>query len=166
MLFRSRHLGHDELAARIAPFLAEHALVCDPPTKDEAQVLAEAVPLVAERLETLGQSVELLRFFFDQNVSWDEQDQEKVLGPDSPTVLSSAIQALEAETEWQAAAIEQALRESLVNELGLKPKVAFGPVRLAITGRRISPPLFESMEILGRDVSMARMMSLRDHVTR
>ena len=136
-----------------------------PPTKDEAQVLAEAVPLVAERLETLGQSVELLRFFFDQNVSWDEQDQEKVLGPDSPTVLSSAIQALEAETEWQAAAIEQALRESLVNELGLKPKVAFGPVRLAITGRRISPPLFESMEILGRDVSMARMMEIgRAHV--
>jgi glutamyl-tRNA synthetase len=58
---------------------------------------------------------------------------------------------------WQTDEIHEALRVTLVDELGLKPKLAFTPLRVAITGRRISPPLFESMEILGRSACLARL---------
>ena len=59
--------------------------------------------------------------------------------------------------DWTTAAIEEALRAALVEGLGLKPRNAFGPVRVAVTGRRVSPPLFESMELLGREESLARL---------
>ena len=59
--------------------------------------------------------------------------------------------------DWTTPAIEEALRTALIEDLELKPKVAFGPVRVAVTGRRVSPPLFESLEILGRDRSLARI---------
>ncbi|MGL5911095.1 MAG: glutamate--tRNA ligase, partial [Phycicoccus sp.] len=68
---------------------------------------------------------------------------------------------LGSETTWRAAAIEAALRAALVDGLGLKPKLAFGPLRTAVSGRRVSPPLFESMEILGRDATLVRIESLR-----
>jgi glutamyl-tRNA synthetase len=59
--------------------------------------------------------------------------------------------------EWTTAAIETALRGELIDKLALKPRNAFGPLRVAITGRQVSPPLFESMELLGREVSLARL---------
>jgi glutamyl-tRNA synthetase len=59
--------------------------------------------------------------------------------------------------------IEQALRASLVDDLGLKPKTAFGPVRVAVTGRRVSPPLFESLELLGRERTLRRLHSVLSH---
>jgi glutamyl-tRNA synthetase len=72
-------------------------------------------------------------------------------------VIEAAIGALEPLAEWAATAIEEALRSALVEGLGLKPRNAFGPVRVAITGSTVSPPLFESMELLGRDRSLARL---------
>ena len=61
------------------------------------------------------------------------------------------------EADWTTVSIESALRQALVEELGIKPQDAFGPVRVAVTGRRVSPPLFESMELLGRDRTLARL---------
>jgi glutamyl-tRNA synthetase len=76
-------------------------------------------------------------------------------------VLDAAITALTAAPEWTTAAIEAELRTALIDGLGLKPRDAFGPLRSAISGRRISPPLFESMELLGRDSTLARLAALR-----
>ena len=73
--------------------------------------------------------------------------------------LRAALDAVAALGTWSTAAIQEALQTTLVEELGLKPRVAFGPVRVAITGRRVSPPLFESMELLGRERSLARLAS-------
>jgi glutamyl-tRNA synthetase len=87
----------------------------------------------------------------------DEAAAAKQLGPEQQPTLAAAVTALEGLDEWSAAAIEQALRSALVEGLGLKPKFAFGPVRVAVTGRTVSPPLFESLEILGRDRSLARL---------
>ncbi|MEY2407083.1 MAG: glutamyl-tRNA synthetase, partial [Acidimicrobiaceae bacterium] len=67
------------------------------------------------------------------------------------------IPALDALESWTAAAIEDVLRAALVDGLGLKPRNAYGPIRVAVTGRTVSPPLFESMELLGRDRSLARL---------
>ena len=76
-------------------------------------------------------------------------------------MLDAAVAALDGLDPFDAASIEAALRAALVDGLGLKPKVAFGPVRVAVTGRRVSPPLFESMELLGAETSLARLRDLR-----
>jgi glutamyl-tRNA synthetase len=89
----------------------------------------------------------------------DPDDAAKVLTGDAAAVLEAAVTALSDLTAWTTADIEAALRASLVDGLGLKPKVAFGAVRVAVTGRRVSPPLFESLELLGRDRSLARLRS-------
>jgi glutamyl-tRNA synthetase len=83
------------------------------------------------------------------------------LGPPADSVLAAASAALHDLAPWTTAAIEEALRTALIDGLGMKPKLAFGPVRVAVTGRRVSPPLFESMEILGREESLSRLSTAR-----
>jgi glutamyl-tRNA synthetase len=78
---------------------------------------------------------------------------------ESQRVLAASLEALTGLTDWAAEPIEQALRGALIEGLGLKPKVAFGAVRIAVTGRRVSPPLFESMEILGREETLRRLQA-------
>ncbi|HQA78643.1 MAG TPA: glutamate--tRNA ligase, partial [Propionicimonas sp.] len=80
---------------------------------------------------------------------------------DASAVVAAATTALSGLGEWNHETIQAALREALVDGLGLKPKFAFGPVRLAITGSNVSPPLFESMELLGRESSLARLVKLQ-----
>ena len=72
-------------------------------------------------------------------------------------MLSAAVAALEPLEHWHADDIKEALESALIGELGLKPRNAYAPLRVAITGRTVSPPLFESMELLGRERSMARL---------
>ena len=76
-----------------------------------------------------------------------------------PAAVAAAREALAAlpEDEFTTERIEAALRAALIDGLGLKPRQAFGPVRVAVTGRKVSPPLFESLEILGRDSALARL---------
>jgi glutamyl-tRNA synthetase len=121
------------------------------------------MPLVGERINTLSESVDMLGFLFvkEDDFTRDPTDVEKVLDAAGLEVVQASYDALSAlsESDWSTAAIEEALRAKLVEELGLKPRNAFGPVRVAVTGRRISPPLFESLELLGRDISLARHIS-------
>ena len=72
-------------------------------------------------------------------------------------MLDAAAEARGRPSRSTTEAIEAALRSALIEGLGLKPKIAFGPVRVAVSGRRISPPLFESLELLGRESSLARL---------
>ena len=104
-------------------------------------------------------------FVTDQEFAVDPDDAAKIMKGDAPAVVATALQALSDLPEWTIESIEQALRTSLIDELGLKPKLAFGPVRLAITGRRISPPLFESMDLLGRERSLARLAAVAGATT-
>lgn len=156
-----RSLGVDELVDRLLPYLIRDAVVSDPPSPAQVQLVREVVPLISERMETLGQAAGMIGFLFTDTVVVDAEDAAAILGDQTKDVLATAHEALSGVTEWSTASIESALRSSLIDGLGLKPKVAFGPVRLAITGRRVSPPLFESMELLGRDTSLARIDALR-----
>ena len=81
-------------------------------------------------------------------------------------MLDRAITEVEAlpEGAFTAAALETALRAAIIEEMGIKPRLAFGPLRSAISGRRISPPLFESMELLGKASSLTRLRALRDRL--
>ena len=151
-----RLLPVGELTQQLAPFLVAAGLIKDPPLPEERALLEAATPLVQERMNTLSEGPALLGFLF---VGDDELVIEESAGlkPESEPVLSAADRALSSVAEFDAASIEAALRTALITELGLKPKLAFGPVRAAITGRRISPPLFESLELLGRDSALRRI---------
>ena len=157
-----RTLTADDLAARIVPFLAAAGVVAEPVTDDQRRVLDAAVPLVHERLDTLSAAVPMLDFLLlpEDRFVVDPDAAAAVLTPEAMPTVAAAVESLEALEEWSTAAIEAALRAALVDGLGLKPKLAFGPVRVAVTGRRVSPPLFESMEILGREVSLTRLRAV------
>ncbi len=152
-----RLLSLDDLTHRVLPFLKEGGVVSDPVTDSDTQLLERAMPLIAERINKLTEAPEMLMFLFAEHVIFDEADKTKLLDEKGIAVVTAAREALEQIDEWSTAAIEQALRSKLVEDMELKPRVAFGPVRVAITGRRISPPLFESMELLGREQSLARL---------
>jgi glutamyl-tRNA synthetase len=158
-----RALPVEELTQRLLPYLqAAHVL---PAEVDEEQerLLAAAAPLVHERMTVLGEAVDMLGFLFVDEASFerDAADVEKLLDDSGLAVVRAAHDALTGLETWDTASIEEALRRSLVEELGLKPRNAFGPVRVAITGRRVSPPLFESMELLGRERSLSRLSTVQ-----
>ncbi len=154
-----RMLDVDELAGRLVPYLHKYRLVADPPTPEQQPTLTKAAPLVQERITTLAEAVDLLRFLFvsEADFELDPDDAAKALTDDGRAVVRASYDALSALDTWDTAAIESALRQALVEERGLKPRNAFGPVRVAATGRRISPPLFESLELLGRERSLERL---------
>jgi glutamyl-tRNA synthetase len=154
-----RVLPADELAGRVQSVLVARGILGDPVGPDDAAVLRAAVPLVQERMETLGQAAGMLGFLFVDEAAFrpDRDDAARLLGPDAAPALTAARTALAGVDPWEASAIEAALRAALVEGMGLKPKVAFGPVRVAVTGRRVSPPLFESVELLGRARTLARI---------
>jgi glutamyl-tRNA synthetase len=152
-----RMLSEAEMTARVTPYLQKAGVLADPPTVEQQVLLDKAMPLVHERINKLTEAVDMLAFLFRDEVAFDEADRAKLLDADGLEVVAAARAALEPLADWTAAAIEEALRTALVEQRGLKPRVAFGPVRVAVTGRRISPPLFESMELLGREASLARL---------
>lgn len=156
-----RALDPADLAQRIVPFLVRAGVVSEPLSDRQQATLAAAVPLVQERLETLAQAAGMLGFLLVPEGSFvrDPADVASTLNDDARPVIDAAIGSLESVDEWRAEPIEAALRAGLIDGLGLKPKVAFGPVRVAVSGRRVSPPLFESLEILGRETTLERLRS-------
>jgi glutamyl-tRNA synthetase len=122
-----------------------------------ADLVRRATPLVAERITVLREAREMLAFLLTDELTVEPDAAAKQLTAEQRPTLVAARQALEATGDWAAASIESTLREALIERLGLKPKFAFGPVRVAVTGRTVSPPLFESLELLGRDRSLRRL---------
>ncbi|MET3452418.1 glutamate--tRNA ligase [Curtobacterium sp. 1544] len=156
-----RLLDGDDFRGRLLPYLTE--FVSDPATPEQLEVLTRAAPLVQERMQLLGEAPGLLGFLFTADDDLViEDDALGTLKPDAGDVLRASIAALEPLDEWTTESIEGALRASLIDGLGLKPRLAFGPLRVAVSGRRISPPLFESMEILGKDSTVTRLRRLAD----
>ncbi|MEV1294656.1 glutamate--tRNA ligase [Pseudonocardia sp. NPDC049635] len=151
-----RLLAPDDFAARVVPYLAAEGIEL---TTDQEQLLAAAAPLVQERSQVLSDAARMLAFLFRDEDSFapDADAAAKNLNADAAPVLEAAVAGLTDLPEWTAAAIEESLKSSLVDGLGLKPRKAFGPVRVAISGRTVSPPLYESMELLGRERSLARL---------
>ena len=149
-----RMLTLDDLTHRVLPHLKAAGVVGDPVHDSDAQLLELAMPLVAERMNKLTEAADMLGFLFVDDDRLVRHEQVDEAGRD---VVKTAHNALAGVARWSTAEIEEALRGSLVDGLGLKPRLAFGPVRVAVTGRKISPPLFESLELLGRDRSLARL---------
>lgn len=146
-----KQLTPAELAERLVPFCVEAGLDADNP---EGRAHLEAVaPLISERLKRLDEAPSMVAFLFGAR---DADDKAKKVLEGQSDYLAAAAGALEGLEKWTSADIESALR-ALAEDRGLKPKQAFQPLRAAVTGTLVSPPLFESLEILGREETLARL---------
>jgi glutamyl-tRNA synthetase len=155
-----RALAPADFAARLTPFLAAAGLVTDPPAAADAALITAAAPLVQPRCTTLAEGAAMLGFLFtpEDEFRIDPDDSAKMLNGDAGPVLATAREALAGLEPWTAEAVEAALRAALVDGLGLKPRAAFsGALRVAVTGRRAGPPLFESIELLGQERTLRRL---------
>ncbi|GAA1877249.1 glutamate--tRNA ligase [Paeniglutamicibacter psychrophenolicus] len=157
-----RMLEPEDFRARLVPYLQAHGLVGETLTDRQNEILAEAAPLVQERITLLGEAPEMLEFLFSEDSSIEPAaDALKGLPENTAEVLDAGLAALEAAPQWNAETIQDVLKSALVEGLGIKPRHAFGPIRTAVSGKRISPPLFESMVILGKESSLSRVRAFR-----
>ena len=158
-----RMLAPEAFRERLVPYLHAAGVVGAADyagLTDRERVLLDAgAPLVQERMNLLREAPGMLGFLFTEAVAV-EDDARAALRDDAASVLDAARPAL-ADGAFEAGALQDRLHAAVVDGLGLKPRVAFTPLRVAVTGRRVSPPLFESMELLGRDRVLARVDALR-----
>ncbi|WP_082121269.1 glutamate--tRNA ligase [Corynebacterium uterequi] len=136
----------------------------DFPVDYPEEKFALAAELVQTRIKTLGDAYGLLKFLVteDEELKLNDKAARKNLKEDAVQPLDEAIAALEALRDWRTADIEKALSEALIERLELKPRKAYGALRVAISGEQVSPPLFESMELLGRESTLARLRAARE----
>ncbi len=145
-------LGDDELAARCVHFLVEAGVGVDP------VLLHKAMPLVKERMRTLGEVVVLLRFLFSDDITPNEKA-ATILAQAPPGYLQEAAAALEETPRWDADEIAETL-DQLAQRAGLNRTKGWQPIRAAVTGSNISPPLPESLELLGRERTLVRLRAI------
>ena len=161
-----RLLAPDDFRDRLVPYLHRGGVV---PTDSYADLspahralLDAGAPLIQERITLLGEAVDMLGFLFVADDALEIADDARgALREEAGSVLDAAASALAGLTEFTTASTQEALQAALVDGLGIKPRFAFTPLRVALSGRRISPPLFESMEILGKESTLARIAALR-----
>ena len=150
-----RALTLDEFFDWSLPFLTKAGVITG--SAAEVAVVKAALPIIQERIVTLAEVPAMLNFLFVKEFKVAEDCISKVNDEAAKSVLSRSESELSKLTTWTHDSIEAALRASLIEDMGLKPRIAFGAVRIATTGSNISPPLFESMELLGKEVSLQRI---------
>lgn len=160
-----RMLEPEDFRNRLVPYLHEAGILPAAQfaelSAQQQEILTAGAPLVQERMTLLGEAVGMLGFLFtpDSQIVIEE-DARKQLKADAADVLTAAIEVVEGVTDFTTDELQVALKSKLVEELGIKPRFAFTPLRVGISGRRVSPPLFESMEILGKESTLARLRAL------
>jgi glutamyl-tRNA synthetase len=171
-----RQLGVGELASRLLPYLESDGVLSANPSLGELARLEKVSALIQTRMALLTEATALVRPFYVADDALEIADDARAqLKDDAGQELGAAITVLGdiddhprgvlgSESGWTAAAIEAALRSAIVEGMGIKPKFAFGPLRTAVSGQRVSPPLFESMEILGKTSTLSRLLRLRDEL--
>ncbi|GAB2497442.1 Glutamate--tRNA ligase [Corynebacterium atrinae] len=155
-----RLLSSEDFAARLRAYLSEYT---DFPADYPADKFAIAADLVQTRIKVLSDAYGLLKFLVtpDSELVLDEKSARKNLKEDAVEPLEAGIVALEAVENWTTPEIEAALSKALIEDLELKPRKAYGALRVALSGAAVSPPLFESMELLGRESTLARLRAAR-----
>lgn len=157
-----RMLEAQDFRDRLVPYLHNAGVTGETLTAEEGHILDQAAPLVQERITLLGEAPEMLEFLF-------RGDDEIVIQPEAlkgmpgnaDEVLDAALAELTELAVWDAESIQGVLRSALIDNMGIKPRLAFGPLRTAMSGKRVSPPLFESMVILGKESSLKRLQNFK-----
>jgi len=147
-----RMLTTEDLAGRLKPFFDQAGL------KAEDATLLRVVPIIRERLVTLDDCVPFAGWFFRDTVSPNPQELvgKNLTAGESADIARKAFDILSALPEINLVTAEPPMRK-LVDDLGLQPNQVFGILRVAVTGQTVSPPLFESMEIVGKDKVLRRI---------
>ena len=171
-----RELEVGDFATRLLPFLHADGVLEAHPSLPELGRLKLVAELIQTRITLLSEATPLVKPFYVEDDALEiADDARKDLKDNAKDVLAAAISALEPISgslgtplgegiEWTAERIEQELRAAIVDGLGVKPRLAFGPLRTAVSGQKISPPLFESMEILGKAATINRLKRLHDEL--
>jgi glutamyl-tRNA synthetase len=150
-----RALSLEEFAQWTIPFLTKANVISG--TDSELALVKKALPLIQERIVKLDEAPALLKFLFVTDFRVDADAVSKITDSAAKDILKRSLKELESVDTWNHESIEAVLRASLIEELGLKPRIAFTALRIATTGSTISPPLFESMELLGKDACLERI---------
>jgi glutamyl-tRNA synthetase len=153
-----RRLSGEDFTRRLRDYFSQHGY--DTGLDDDA--FAVAADLVQTRIVVLGDAWELLKFLDDGSFALDDKSAARELRNLAVGVLDAAVDALAGIDDWTTARIEAALKDALIDRMELKPRKAFGPIRVAVTGATVSPPLFESLELLGRTRSLERLRAGRE----
>ena len=156
-----RLLPLEDFSARLRTYLEDYKGFPASYPDDKFRFVAE---LVQTRIKNLDDAWDLVRFLIvsDEELVLDEKSARKNLKEDAVQPLEVAISVLSDVPDWDTASIESALQKALIEDLGLKPRKAYGALRVGISGQAISPPLFESMELLGRESTLARLRAARE----
>lgn len=151
-----RRLGREDFRTRLRDYLTEYT---DFPFDYPPDKFDIAADLVQTRIKVLGDAYGLLDFLAipDAKLVVDERSARKNLKQDAVEVLAVAKERLADVTAWQHEEIEKVLSGALIEERELRPRKAYGALRVAVTGAAVSPPLFESMELLGKESTLARI---------
>jgi glutamyl-tRNA synthetase len=152
-----RLLAPDDFADRLVPYLQARGSLPMQPSPADLSLVAEAAPLVQERSNLMVDAATMLDFLFTSDFAVVPAAAAKVLNASAVPVLEAAITALTGLSTFAPDAIEAALRSALIDTLQLKPRVAFTAVRVAVTGSTVSPPLYESLALLGRAKTLERL---------
>ncbi len=150
-----REMSPDEFVARILPWLERAGLASAADVAARPEWFRALAPLVSERVKHLDEVASKVTFLF-REPTIEDAAREKVLAKEGADAALEAAAEVLAACEWAAAEIEVAMR-AVPEKAGVKPKLAFQAVRVAISGTTVSPPLFESLELLGRDTVLARI---------
>jgi glutamyl-tRNA synthetase len=153
-----RQLSPEDFQSRLVPYLQTGNVLSNPATEGELAILSKAAPLIQERITVLSESVDMLSFLFSPSSKIEiEEDAKKALPDNAKAIVTAALEALQGLESFTTDSLHDLMNQVLVESMGEKPRNAFGPLRTAISGRRVSPPLFESMEILGKAETLARL---------
>jgi len=150
-----RALTLDEFATWTMPFLIKAKVIEG--SESEIALVKKALPIIQERIVKLDEAPQLLKFLFVKEFVVDADAVPKITDSGAKDILKRSLKDLETVATWNHESIEAVLRASLIEELGLKPRIAFTALRIATTGSTISPPLFESMELLGKEACLSRI---------
>jgi len=160
-----RRLDVADYASRLVPFLAREGIVGSDKyeglTDAERRILDAAAPLAQTRMQLLGEAPDLLRFLFvgAEDVVYNEKAVAK-LKDSAPAALAGAAEAVRSMESFTPEELKEALDAKLVEGMGIKPRLAFGPLFVAMTGTNVSIPVVDSMAILGKDEALARIERL------
>jgi len=150
-----RALSPDKFLEWALPFLTNAKVISG--SNDEIELVKKALPIIQERIVTFSEIPAMLNFLFVKEFAVDQDEKPKLAEAGAQEVLKVALSKIEPLDNWNHTAIEEVLRKALIEEMGLKPRIAFSALRIAVTGSHISPPLFESLELLGKAGSIARI---------
>ncbi len=164
-----RLLDVEDYRARLVPYLYDGGVVSDASyaelREDERALLDAAAPLAQTRMQLLGEAGDLMRYLFisADAIEYNERAVAK-LRDTAPAALAAAAEVLATVEDFSAESIKAALDAKLVAEMEIKPRFAFGPLFVAMTGTNVSLPVIDSIAILGKDEAVARIERLLAHL--